>query len=66
MTPIPDSPSWVPDTVYARNGETHIAYQAFGEGEVTFVGVPGKPGWRRLLRALRGLRLALRRLREGR
>ncbi len=36
-----DSPSWVPDTVYARNGETHIAYQEFGAGEVTFVGVPG-------------------------
>ncbi len=41
MIPVPDSPSWVPETVYARNGETHIAYQAFGEGEVTFVGVPG-------------------------
>jgi class 3 adenylate cyclase/pimeloyl-ACP methyl ester carboxylesterase len=31
----------MPQTQYARNGEVHIAYQSFGEGEVTFVGLPG-------------------------
>src|ERR1700730_10446919 len=41
MTAVPDSSSWVPETHYARNGDTHIAYQTFGEGEVTFVGLPG-------------------------
>ena len=41
VPPVAASSSWVPETVYARNGETHIAYQTFGEGEVTFVGVPG-------------------------
>lgn len=37
----PDSSTWVPETRYARNGEAHIAYQVFGEGEITFVGLPG-------------------------
>jgi class 3 adenylate cyclase len=37
----PDSSTWVPETRYARNGDVHIAYQAWGEGEVTFVGLPG-------------------------
>jgi pimeloyl-ACP methyl ester carboxylesterase len=32
---------WAPETRYARNGEVHIAYQVFGEGELTFVGLPG-------------------------
>ena len=41
MTAISDSSTWVPETRYARNGEVHIAYQVFGEGEVTFVGLPG-------------------------
>ena len=36
-----DSSAWVPETRYARNGEAHIAYQVFGEGEVTLVGLPG-------------------------
>jgi pimeloyl-ACP methyl ester carboxylesterase/class 3 adenylate cyclase len=31
----------MPETRYARNGDVHIAYQAFGEGDVTFVGLPG-------------------------
>jgi class 3 adenylate cyclase len=31
----------VPETRYARNGDVHIAYQVFGEGDVTFVGLPG-------------------------
>ena len=31
----------MPETRYARNGEVHIAYQVFGEGDVTFVGLPG-------------------------
>ena len=31
----------VPETRYARNGDVHIAYQVFGEGEVTLVGLPG-------------------------
>ncbi len=35
------SSSWVPETRYARNGDVHIAYQTWGEGEVTFIGVPG-------------------------
>jgi class 3 adenylate cyclase len=30
----------VPETKYARSGDIHIAYQAFGEGPLTFVGVP--------------------------
>jgi class 3 adenylate cyclase len=33
-------PEWVPETQYARNGDVHIAYQVFGEGDVTFVGLP--------------------------
>ena len=33
-------PQWVPETQYARNGDVHIAYQAFGEGDVAFVGLP--------------------------
>jgi len=41
MAAGPDSPTWVPETRYARNGDVHIAYQVFGEGEVTFVGLPG-------------------------
>ncbi len=41
MGVVPDSSTWVPETRYARNGEVHIAYQVFGEGEVTFVGLPG-------------------------
>ena len=41
MGAVPDSSTWVPETRYARNGDVHIAYQAFGEGEVTFVGLPG-------------------------
>jgi pimeloyl-ACP methyl ester carboxylesterase len=36
-----DSYTWVPETCYARNGDVHIAYQEFGEGETTFVGLPG-------------------------
>ena len=31
----------MPETQYARNGDVHIAYQVFGEGELTFVGLPG-------------------------
>ena len=30
-----------PETRYARNGDVHIAYQVLGEGDVTFVGLPG-------------------------
>jgi pimeloyl-ACP methyl ester carboxylesterase len=30
-----------PETRYARSGETHIAYQVFGEGELDLVLVPG-------------------------
>lgn len=41
MAAVPDSSTWVPETRYARNGEAHIAYQVFGEGEITFVGLPG-------------------------
>src|ERR1700682_185466 len=41
MPAVPDSSTWVPETRYARNGDVHIAYQVFGEGEVTFVGLPG-------------------------
>lgn len=37
----PDSATWVPETRYARNGDVHIAYQEWGEGDVTFVGLPG-------------------------
>jgi class 3 adenylate cyclase len=38
---VPESSTWVPQTHYARNGDVHIAYQVFGEGEVTIVGLPG-------------------------
>ena len=38
---MPESSTWVPETRYARNGDVHIAYQVFGEGELTFVGLPG-------------------------
>jgi pimeloyl-ACP methyl ester carboxylesterase len=31
----------VPETKYARSGDVHIAYQAFGEGELDIVLVPG-------------------------
>ncbi len=31
----------MPETRYARNGDVHIAYQEFGEGELTLVGLPG-------------------------
>ena len=41
MAAVPDSSTWVPETRYARNGDVHIAYQVFGEGEITFVGLPG-------------------------
>ena len=30
-----------PETKYARSGETHIAYQVFGEGDLDLVHVPG-------------------------
>src|SRR3954447_568253 len=30
-----------PETRYARSGDVHIAYQAFGEGELDLVLVPG-------------------------
>ena len=33
-------PQWVPETRYACNGDVHIAYQSFGEGDVTLVGLP--------------------------
>jgi class 3 adenylate cyclase len=36
-----ENPRFVPETRYARNGGVHIAYQVFGEGDVTFVGLPG-------------------------
>jgi class 3 adenylate cyclase len=41
MAAVPESSTWVPETCYARNGDVHIAYQVFGEGELTFVGLPG-------------------------
>jgi class 3 adenylate cyclase len=41
MVRVPDSSTWVPETQYARNGDAHIAYQVFGEGEITWVGLPG-------------------------
>jgi class 3 adenylate cyclase len=41
MTVMPGSSTWVPETRYARNGDVHIAYQVLGEGEVTYVGLPG-------------------------
>lgn len=30
----------VPETKYARSGEVHIAYQVWGDGPLTFVGIP--------------------------
>jgi pimeloyl-ACP methyl ester carboxylesterase len=41
MAGVPDSPTWMPETRYARNGDVEIAYQVLGEGELTFVGLPG-------------------------
>ena len=41
LVTVPASSTWVPETRYARNGDVHIAYQVFGEGDVTFVGLPG-------------------------
>jgi class 3 adenylate cyclase/pimeloyl-ACP methyl ester carboxylesterase len=41
MATSQDSSTWVPETRYARNGDVHIAYQMFGKGEVTLVGLPG-------------------------
>jgi class 3 adenylate cyclase len=41
MSAVPDSPTWVPETRYARNGDVHLAYQVLGESELTFVGLPG-------------------------
>lgn len=35
-----DTVTTIPDTRYARNGDTHIAYQSFGRGETVFVGAP--------------------------
>jgi class 3 adenylate cyclase len=62
MAAVPDSSTWVPETRYARNGGVHIAYQDFGEGELTFVGLPGivsnvelqweDPEWRLFLTGL--------------
>ena len=34
-------PATLPETKYARSGDVHIAYQAFGEGELDIVIVPG-------------------------
>lgn len=31
----------LPDTRYAKGGNVHVAYQAFGNGEVDLVVVPG-------------------------
>ena len=39
MDPWAD-PQWVPETKYACNGDVHIAYQTFGDGDVTFVALP--------------------------
>ncbi len=36
-----DTPIARPETRYARNGEAHIAYQVFGEGDLDFLHVPG-------------------------
>jgi class 3 adenylate cyclase len=30
----------IPETKYARSGDVHIAYQAWGSGPLTFVGIP--------------------------
>jgi class 3 adenylate cyclase len=32
----------IPDTLYARSGEVYVAYQAFGDGAVNIVAVPGR------------------------
>jgi class 3 adenylate cyclase len=37
----PGEPSMQPDTQYARSGDVHIAYQAFGKGPINLVMVPG-------------------------
>src|SRR5215211_3803277 len=36
-----EAASQPPDTRYARSGDTHIAYQVFGDGELDLVLVPG-------------------------
>jgi pimeloyl-ACP methyl ester carboxylesterase/class 3 adenylate cyclase len=36
--PAPDE---VPEVRWARNGEVHLAYQEWGEGDVTLVSIPG-------------------------
>lgn len=41
MREISAAPGWEPETRYARSGDVHIAYQTWGQGEVTMVGVPG-------------------------
>lgn len=41
MAVVGASSSWVPETRYARNGDVHIAYQVFGEGAITMIGLPG-------------------------
>lgn len=41
MAAAPVPSTQVPETRYARNGNVHIAYQIFGEGDVTLVGLPG-------------------------
>ena len=30
----------VPETHYARNGDTYIAYQVLGDGPLTMIGIP--------------------------
>jgi len=34
-------PSMQPVTQYAKSGDVHIAYQAFGDGPINLVMVPG-------------------------
>lgn len=41
VTGVRATSSWMPETRYARNGDVHLAYQAFGEGDVTFAALPG-------------------------
>lgn len=35
-----NDPLWAPETHYARNGDVHIAYQTYGEGDIALVGLP--------------------------
>ncbi len=35
------APDSVPEVRWARNGDVHLAYQSFGEGDVTCVSLPG-------------------------